>query len=136
MKKKTLVIGLIVALCGFIIGAYAVFDNVFPVAEPVKCPSADEIMSVSVSLNNEEEVILSEELFFELLKEISEAEPTRRMSVNDYPTAEMYYKIVIEADRSYCYFVYDEKGQVYVELPYEGVYKSDNAIINLISEMI
>ena len=136
MKKKALIIGLIVALCGLIVGGIAVFDNVFPMAEPIKCPGADEIMSVSVSLNDDEEVILSEELFFELLKEISEGEPTRRMSVNDYPTAEMYYKIVIEADRSYCYFVYDENGQVYVELPYEGVYKSDNAIISLLSEMI
>ena len=135
MKKKALIIGIVLFLCIGAVGTYAVLDRLFPMAQPVSCPTADEIMSVSVGINSGESIILNEELFFDLLEKISEAEPTRKMSVNDYPTAETYYKVEISADRMYCYFIYEESGQVYVELPYEGVYKSDNSIIDYIEEI-
>ncbi len=45
------------------------------------------------------------------------------MSVQDHPGLSEYYSIEIKTDsRSYCYFIYEENGVIYVEIPYEGIY--------------
>lgn len=136
VKKKAIIIGLILVLCVGIIGAYAVLDSIFPKAESVSCPDLNEIESASIAQNKGEYVTVSDEEIAELLQKIARAEPTRKMSVNDYPTAKTYYKIEASADRIYCYFVYEESGQVYVELPYEGIYRADSDIIGYISELL
>lgn len=135
VKKKAIIIALILVLCVGIIGAYTALDSIFPKADPVICPELNEIESVLIAQNKGEYVAVSAEEIAELLQRISLSEPTRKMSVNDYPTAKTYYKLEISADRMYCYFIYQESGQVYVELPYEGVYKSDNIIIDYIEEI-
>lgn len=136
MKKKALIIGLILVLCVGIFGSYAVLDCVFPKAEPISCPDLNEIESALIARNKEDYSEVGNEQLEELLQKISSAEPTRRMSVNDYPTTETYYKFEVSADRMYCYFIYEESGQIYVELPYEGIYKSDESILNLVSDCL
>ncbi len=125
MKKKALIICIFFFLVIAVIVCCAVFDVVFPKAQPISCPNADEIEAVLISRNNEDKLVIGEEQIEELLQKISQAKPTRKMSVNDYPTAETYYKVDVSASRMYCYFIYEENSQVYVELPYEGIYKSD-----------
>ena len=64
-----------------------------------------------------------------ILHSIRNAQPTRNWSMNDYPTAEHYYTIEINTSaRLERYFVYTENSQVYLESPYEGVYKADQQL--------
>ena len=70
-----------------------------------------------------------------ILQEIREAEPTRIMSVNDYPAVKEYYVInVVSTTRSFRYFVYLDDSQVYVELPYEGIYKISQQFYDRLEE--
>ena len=134
MKKKALIICIFFFLVIAVIVCYVVFDVIFPKAQPVSCPTADEIFSVSVSRNNEDKFVIGEEQIKELLQKISQAKPTRKMSINDYPAAETYYEVEVSASRMYCYFIYEENSQVYVELPYEGIYKSDYNMLSFFAQ--
>ena len=64
------------------------------------------------------------------------------VSVNDFPSAEFYYQIVAAtSDKEYCYFVYQEDGQVYLEIPYSGVYKGlhnsgSDSLMEIIPDLI
>jgi hypothetical protein len=59
------------------------------------------------------------------------------MSVNDVPSVRPYYKIeVLTDERMFNYYIYKENNNVYIELPYEGIYVIDSQIINIISDWI
>ena len=73
--------------------------------------------------------------FGEILKYITNAQPTRTMSVNDKPTAKAYYTIEVDtAARQYRYFLYAENSQVYIEIPYEGIYKTNQQVLDFVAE--
>ena len=70
-----------------------------------------------------------------LLENIRNAEHTRIWSIQDYPAAESYFIVEIETEmRSYRYFVYSEQSELYVECPYEGVYKANQQIYNFAAD--
>ena len=48
------------------------------------------------------------------------------------PSVRSYYEFVLKTEeRSYSYFVYLEDGQVYLEMPYTGIYRSDSELLDL-----
>ena len=113
--KKTLVI-IIIALLGIaVIGGYAILNNIFPKADPIKFPDTESITAITLIQNDGSSVAIETADFGEILKNITNAQPTRTMSVNDCPTAKTYYTIEIDtAARQYRYFLYAEKSQVYI----------------------
>ena len=133
--KKTWVI-IIIALLGIaVIGGYAILNNIFPKADPIKFPDTESITAITLIQKDGSSVAVETADFGEILKNITNAQPTRTMSVNDYPTAKTYY--TIEADtaaRQYRYFLYAENSQVYIELPYEGIYKSNQQFLDFVAE--
>ena len=133
--KKTLVI-IIIALLGIaVIGGYAILNNIFPKADPIKFPDTESITAITLIQNDGSSVAIETADFGEILKNITNAQPTRTMSVNDCPTAKTYYTIEIDtAARQYRYFLYAEKSQVYIELPYEGIYKSNQQFLDFVAE--
>ena len=133
--KKTLVI-IIIALLGIaVIGGYAILNNIFPKADPIKFPDTESIAAITLIQNDGSSVAIETADFGEILKNITNAQPTRTMSVNDCPTAKTYYTIEIDtAARQYRYFLYAEKSQVYIELPYEGIYKSNQQFLDFIAD--
>ena len=133
--KKTWVI-IIIALLGIaVIGGYAVLDNIFPKADPIKCPDTESVTAITLIQNDGSSVAIEIADFGEILKNITNAQPTRTMSVNDCPTAKTYYTIEVDtAARQYRYFLYAEKSQVYIELPYEGIYKSNQQFLDFIAD--
>ena len=133
--KKTWVI-IIIALLGIaVIGGYAVLNNIFPKADPIKFPDAESITAITFIQKDGSSVAVETADFGEILKNIANAQPTRTMSVNDYPTVKTYYTIEVDAAaRQYRYFLYAENSQVYVELPYEGIYKSNQQFLDFIAE--
>lgn len=134
MKRTWIVV--IIALLGVaVIGGYAVLDSIFPKARPINCPSIENITTITLIQNKGSSLIVETTDIGEILKNITDTQPTRAMSVNDYPPAKTYYTIEVDtAARQYRYFLYAEKSQVYIELPYEGIYKSNQQFFDFIAE--
>ena len=133
--KKTWVI-IIIALLGIaVIGGYAILNNIFPKADPIKFPDTESITAITLIQKDGSSVAVETADFGEILKNITNAQPTRTMSVNDYPTAKTYYTIEVDtAARQYRYFLYAENSQVHIELPYEGIYKANQQFLDFIEE--
>ena len=132
MKKIVLVLFLFFGLAA--VGGYCVLDYLFPKAAPIICPDESELISISVGTNSDVFSFLDSTEYSEILSNLSAAEPTRTMSVNDYPTVKPYYLISIQCRNStYYYFIYTENNQTYIEMPYEGIYKADSRIYSIIT---
>ncbi|MBQ2004711.1 MAG: DUF5301 domain-containing protein [Peptococcaceae bacterium] len=133
--KKTWVI-IIIALLGVaVIGGYAILNNIFPKADPIKFPDTESITAITLIQKDGSSVAVETADFGEILKNITNAQPTRTMSVNDYPTAKTYYTIEVDtAARQYRYFLYAENSQVYIEIPYEGIYKANQQFLDFVAE--
>ena len=129
MKKTSIII--IIILCLAFSGGYFVFDSIFPKAEPISGPTQNRankdrlIKSISLAKKDGSSVMVENEELGIVLQSIDNAQPTRKMSANDYPTVETYYIIeILSSVRVYSYFIYKENSQVYIEVPYEGIYTS------------
>ena len=137
MKKILIPIIIVVILAGLILGGYLMIDSLFPKADPISAPSASSVVSMTVKKNEdrkdkEPREIANADVDSILLK-LSEAEPTRKMSVQDSPDAKTYYEIAAKtSERTHYFYVYFESGKCYVEIPYEGIYTVDNGLINLL----
>ena len=134
MKKAWIII--IIALLGIaVIGGYAVLNNIFPKADPIKFPNAESIIEIILIQKEVSSVAVETADFGEVLTNMTNAQPTRTMSVNDYPTAKTYYTIEVDTvARQYRYFLYAENSQVYIEIPYEGIYKSNQQFLDFVAE--
>ena len=137
MKKIIIPIIVVVVIAGLIGGGYLVVDSLFPKANPINVPSASSVVSITVVKNEMREVGELREISSadseSILSQLSNAEPTRKMSVQDSPDAQTYYEIAVEtSERTHYYYVYFENGTCYVEIPYEGVYIIESVIVNLL----
>lgn len=132
MKKKAVAI-ILVAVVLLLLGAYVIFDNIFPKAEPIKQLDSGLLESVSIYDNENDEMVLGDVELQKLINCINGAVPTRVMSVNDYPGARPYYVIEIKTEeRILRYIIYKENGTSYVEIPYEGVYEIDKEAVDIL----
>jgi hypothetical protein len=130
MKKKLFIVVIVLAL---IIGVYYLFNSLFPKAEQIDCPAVENVISASLSDSDGLKTEINEEDIKQLITDISKVQSTRKVSVNDSPAIRPYYKIVIiTEEREYYYFIYEEYNQIYLEIPYEGIYKSDRKIMDLV----
>ncbi len=135
MKKKNIILTVVVVVCvGLLAVAVYLFNDIFPKAKPIRRPEIEDVVSVSLNCNTLDASIPLNELHIEdLLLYISEARPTRKQSLNDYPTSGAYYGVEIQTgDKEYRYYVYEEGEQVYIEMPYEGIYTSEIELLNLV----
>ena len=129
MKKKSIIIIVILGLA--LISGYFLFDSIFPKAGPISGPTQNRankdrfIKSISLMKNDDSSVMVKNQDLGIVLQNIDKAQPTRKMSANDHPTVETYYIIeILSSVRVYSYFIYKENSQVYIEVPYEGIYTS------------
>ena len=137
MKKIIIPIIAVIVLAALIGGGYLVMDSLFPKADPINVPSASSVVSMTVIKNesrqNGEPREISSADIDSILSLLSEAEPTRKMSVQDCPDAKTYYEIAAKtSERTHYFYVYFEGGTCYVEIPYEGIYTVDNGLVNLL----
>lgn len=131
MKKKTIVI-IVAVFAVLLLGAYMVFDNIFPKAETIKQLEVSLVKSVSLYDSDDNEIEVSDAELQKLLPYINAAEATRKMSVNDYPNVRPYYQLEVKTEeRILRYMIYEEDGTTYVELPYEGIYIIDDNVLEL-----
>ena len=137
MKKIVILVVALAIIAGLIIGGYLMIDSLFPKAEPINVPSASSVVSITVKKNeNRNDGDLREIANADvdsILSKLSEAEPTRKMSVQDSPDAQTYYEIAVKTnERTHYFYIYFESGTCYVEIPYEGIYTVDNGLVNLL----
>ena len=135
MKKKNIILTIALIVCvGSLAGAVYLFNDIFPKAEPIRHPELNEIVSVKLSCNTPDATIpMSEKYYEDLIRYISEAKPTRKQSLNDTPTSGAYYGVEIQTDgMQYRYFVYEEGEQVYIEMPYEGIYEAEHTLFSIV----
>ena len=137
MKKIIIPIIAVIVLAALIGGGYLVMDSLFPKADPINVPSASSVVSMTVikyesRKNGEPREIVSADVD-SILSLLSEAEPTREMSVQDCPDAQTYYEIAAKtSERTHYFYVYFEGGTCYVEILYEGIYIVDKGLVNLL----
>ena len=132
---KRIWILLLILFVSLALGGYILLDQMFPLAEPIYGPDPERVTAVFLSRRGESpmEVDGAEEI----LQSISQAEPTRLWSVNEFPAAEEYYTLVlVTPEREYRYYLYEEDSRVYVESPYEGVYQRDARLLESIASYI
>ena len=135
MKKKTvIIIALTIAmLVILVVGAYTVFDNIFPKATPITQLQMNMVESVRFYDNENKDIVIDDEELQKLINYINAAVPTRTMSVNDYPVVSPYYVVEFKTtERFMRYMIYEDNGTAYVEIPYEGVYKIDEEVVSIL----
>ena len=124
IKALTIASIILVVLC--IIGGFVLLDNMFPVADPIALPETEDITSVSLAQEDDLCVSVDPSDYALLLENMKNAQPTRIMSVNDYPGISNYYIIRIETpERAYQFWAYTEDSKAYIEDPYTGVYTTN-----------
>lgn len=86
MKKTKIVLTVVlVASIGLVAGAVYIFNDIFPKAEPIKCPEIEDVVSVTLGCNTPDMSIpMGEKYYKDLLLCISEAKPTRKQAMDDY----------------------------------------------------
>lgn len=130
MKKRIIaaVVFVVVALLGFL-----VFDSVCPKAEKVSVPDKTQVTSVKLGSDSWAEFQLIPDEYDKLFALMGSIKPTRKQSVNDYPYVTPYYTVTIStSEQEYRCFVYSEDSSVYVEFPYQGIYESNDQLIDFI----
>lgn len=89
-------------------------------------PKVDGLESISLEMGSVTKEITDEKTMKEfVLKLIGDGRSTKQESVNDSPGVKKYTKVELnfkEEGSSVVYF-YEEKGEYYLEQPYNGVYK-------------
>ena len=138
--KKFVIAAVIILITAMLALALFCLYAMFPKAPPISCPNPvnswdkeTNIFSIHVSHNGGEPVPVKNEEIGLVTQHIPFAKPTRIWSVNDYPAAEDYYTIEIAAStRTYWYYLYEEGSRVYIEVPYEGVYRIDRKILDVV----
>ncbi len=136
IKRKTtwlLCIGLVILIGVFASGIY-LFNTIFPKAGPISIPQSEDIVSVSISHSDSDQtVLLREEDMEQLLDYLSEGKATRQTAMDDHPTERTYYGISVQTDtREYRYFIYEKGGQIYIEVPYDGIYETQTELFDLV----
>lgn len=133
-SKRILVFVMLGLVLAASLGVYAVYNKLFPFAEPMYAALPKDILSVSVCQRDGVETVVSDAAA--LLALMADAIPTRTMSVNDTPTTAVYYTVFLQTHERKCwYFIYEDHGTVYIEIPYEGVYRSEQELLALVQSI-
>lgn len=132
MKIKNIILTAVLIACvGLLAGAVYLFNDI---SKPIRYPQPDKIVSVTLSCNTPDTTIpMSEQYYEDLIRYISEAKPTRKLALDDYLTTRPYYGVDVQTEeRQYRYFVYEAGEQVYIESPYEGIYKAEHTLFSIV----
>lgn len=120
-KSRIFIIASLVLVISLFVSCFLIYNSIFPKAPPIASPHPDTVLSFEVKDNSDVLYSVSLLSFYDVLLD---AEPTRIMSVNDYPDTQYYYEVSIVAEgRHYRYFLYSSNGKDYIEMPYVGVYE-------------
>lgn len=117
------------------VGGFWLLEEVFPKAPEIDLPGQQEILSAHASSTTDLMGVIVDipaEDQEALLTLLARSIPTRMQSVNDSPSVRPYYEFRLKTEkRSYSYFVYLEDGQLWLEMPYTGIYRTGSELLDL-----
>ena len=117
-----------------ILAGCILLHRLYPMAEPLELPAAQNVVSINISTDTAPAYLLSPDDHAALLDALSAIRPTRGMTLNDYPDVRPYHCIEINTSSGlYRLFLYEYAARTYVESPYEGIYRADDKLYELIS---
>ncbi len=130
-KSKIFVLVSLCLIIALFVSFFGIYNWIFPKAPPIEVPEPYQDMTiVQISPDGTRSeyfvdgslIVADGHLSFLMLLE--NAEPTRIMSVNDYPEVPKFHTVsYICKDKTYTYYIYEDNGITYVEIPYVGVYE-------------
>ena len=136
MKKariSILLISLAFLLAALFGGTIWALDRSIPLASPIPLPAEENVASIIYGHQSDLSHSLEPADYEALLQLLSDATPTRKMTVNDQPYIQPYYTIFIStSQREYRYYIYQENGQIYAEVPYVGIYETSQQLFDWI----
>ena len=137
MKKKSIILSVVILAVLFVmfISAYAVFDQLFPKAAAINTPEKESVAAITIVRNDGSSVDIAKAEHERLLQTIAKAQSTRKMSINDHPSEKEYYTIkAYTPGKEFYYYAYTGGSEAYIEIPYEGVYKTDKQFLASIED--
>ena len=137
LSRTAVIIAVVLFIC-IAFGSFAVYNHLFPMADNIKYPDTESVKEISINNNNGISITADDTDYGYIINNISDAQPTRIWSVNDFPSVKNYYTVEIytvnDAERIYRYFVYADNSHIYIESPYEGVYITGQQFFYFVSE--
>lgn len=106
-------------------------------AEPIKLPDISDIGSVIITQNNQTFEKADSDWISELVEQVGAGEPTAKKSIQDVPNVAEYIKIdfLLTNNSTSTLFIYQEKSKWYIEQPYQGIYLSNDDLIEIIDNV-
>lgn len=133
--KKTILKWILSSICISIllvvIGEIKIYNDFFPMAEPINLPSNDEIIAINIKKDTFNINYTDSEILKMIVEQLSKAKETRLLTVHDRPTVRDYYTVDIITkynNMTYTSFIYQENSKWYLEQPYTGIYEINEDI--------
>ncbi len=106
----------------FFLTAWQIYETFYPLARPIYLP---EVTSITVTrLESSELKITDRESINKIMSTLYAAKPTRKWTVNDFPTVPLYGRMDLHCSEGITtVFYYREQGVWYAEQPYQGIYE-------------
>lgn len=116
-----------------LIGVLVLYINIFPLANPIELPIANEVFAVEIEKENTVIRYTDDIEILEILKILSNVKPTRIVTAHERPIVREYLTVNFDTqeDRIYTLFIYNENSKWYIEQPYNGVYKIKKGFLDL-----
>ena len=102
--------------------------------QPLHLPNEKAALSVDITSHGRTLKYTEEDWIVDFLYLIRTAEPTNRLSVQDFPAVTDYVTADIHfQEETVTLYLYRDKGAYYVEQPYQGIYRMDTLIYEQIN---
>ena len=133
MRNKVLII--IVCFLTLMLSIYFLYDHTMPKAVVIDYPKYNLIDSITLRESDGTIIKVNEDDYEVLYRYICESIPTRKRSVNEVPYIEHFYTVEIKSQEISIYgygHIYDENGNAYLEIPYVGIYRINNDVLEML----
>lgn len=107
-------------------------------ADPIVISDDEDIASIEVIYGDAKGKTAEQEQISVISGMLKEGQSTRIQSVNDTPPSEYNYFTVRLFDKNGDWddvFVYSDGNSIYIEQPYQGIYKSDKELIEVLNSI-
>lgn len=101
---------------------------------PINLPEKSVIQSIDIIIGDETENHSDSEWINQCISSITDAQATSKESIQELPQVDEFIQININTDNAIStIYVYMEKGNYYIEQPYQGIYKTDSAFYEMLT---
>ena len=101
---------------------------------PINLPEKSTIQSIDITIGDEKKNHSDIEWINQCISSIINAQATTKESIQELPQVDEYIQIDKNTDNALrTVYVYMEKGNYYIEQPYQGIYKTDSTFYEMLT---